>query len=236
MPQSTDDPSIDEGVAPAPDSQETPGLESGPDTGTPANDSPEVDFEQRYNDLRPEFDRRSQQLSQLEKFQQAVSGQLGPEAQAEALKAYGVELEDDASDVDEYDDDPDSRLERLEATIEEQQQQAAAQQAAEAEAEFLSEGIESLEEQEGREFSDQEIAILASVARANPTNEGLPDLRLAHQHLAELQKGLQARWLESKKAQRRPGSGIAADKAVDLDNDEDRVQFMADRLAAAEQD
>jgi hypothetical protein len=109
-------------------------------------------------------------------------------------------------------------------------------EAAEAEAEFLSEGIEALETNEGREFSEQEIAVLASVARANPTHEGLPDLVLAHQLLAELQKSSQARWIESKKSTRRPGSGIAADRAVDLDNDEDRVQFMADRLAAAEQD
>ena len=35
---------------------------------------------------------------------------------------------------------------------------------------------------------------------------------------------------------RRPGSGIAADKAADLDNDEARVQFIADRIAAADQD
>jgi hypothetical protein len=234
MPQHTEQPD-EADVTPAPDSQEIPGP-GGPEDGIPA-DSPEVNYEQRYNDLRPEFDRRSQQLSQLEQFQQAVSGQLGPEAQAEALKAYGVELEDDeAGDDFEYDDDPDSRLERIEAAMEEQQEQAYAAQAAEAEAEFLSEGIEALETNEGREFSEQEIAVLASVARANPTSEGLPDLVLAHQHLTELQKSSQARWIESKKSTRRPGSGIAADRAVDLDNDEDRVQFMADRLAAAEQD
>jgi hypothetical protein len=215
---------------------ETPGTTSGPEVGTPANDS-SVDYEQRYNDLRPEFDRRSQQLSQLEQFQQAVSGQLGPEAQAEALKAYGVELEDDVADDDEYEyDDPDSRLERIEAQIEAQQAAAEAAEAAEAEAEFLAEGIEALEGNEGRQFTDQEMVILASVARANPTPEGLPDLVLAHQHLTELQNGLKSQWIESKKAQRSPGSGIAADRAVDLDNDEDRVNFIADRLAAAEAD
>lgn len=227
-----------EGEVPAPHNEETPGIESGPeDNGIPAN-SPEIDFEQRYNDLRSEFDRRNQQYSQAEQFQMALSGQAGPEAQAEALRRYGIELEgDEADQFDELDEfDPDARIDRLEAMLE--QQQAAAEQEAfvEAETEYLTEGIEALEQSSGREFSDQEIAVLASVARANPDEQGLPDLQLAHAHLADLLKDRQSAWVESKKAARRPGSGIAADKAADLDNDEARVQFIADRIAAADQD
>ena len=224
-----------EGEVPAPQSEETPGIESGPENGTPA-ETPDIDFEQRYNDLRSEFDRRNQQYSEAEQLQAALSGAAGPEAQAQVLAAFGIELEGD-EDFDEFDDlgefDPDARIDRLEAMLEEQQMAAQEEAMAEAEVEYLTEGIEALEQGEGREFSDQEIAILASVARANPDANGVPDLEVAHAHLTELLNDRQSAWVQSKKA-KRPGSGIAADRAVDLDNEEARVQFMADRLAAAE--
>ena len=223
-----------EGEVPAPQSEETPGIESGPDNGTPA-ESPDIDFEQRYNDLRSEFDRRNQQYSEAEQLQAALSGAAGPEAQAQVLAAFGIELEgeeaDEFDDLDEF--DPDARIDRLEALLEEQQMAAQEEAMAEAEVEYLTEGIEALEQQEGREFSDQEIATLASIARANPDQNGVPDLEAAHAHLTELIQDRQSAWVQSKKA-KRPGSGIAAGRAVDLDNEEERVQFMADRLAAAE--
>jgi hypothetical protein len=227
-----------EGEVPAPQTEETPGPVSGPeDNGIPAN-SPEIDYEQRYSDLRSEFDRRNQQYSEAERLQVALSGQAGPDAQAQALRAFGIELDDEEADqfneLDEF--DPDARIDRLEAMLEEQQAAAEQEAYVEAETEFLTEGIESLEQSEGREFSDQEIAILASVARANPNENGVPDLQVAHAHLSELLQDRQSAWVESKKAARRPGSGIAAERAADLDNDEARVQFIADRIAAADAD
>jgi len=221
---------------PAPQNEETPGIESGPENGIPA-DSPEIDFEQRYNDLRSEFDRRNQQYSEAEQLQAALSGAAGPEAQAAILAQFGIELEDeDMEAFDELDEfDPDSRIDRLEAMLEEQQMAAQEEAMAEAEVDYLTDGIEALEQQEGREFSDQEIAILASVARANPDDNGAPNLEVAHAHLTELIQDRQSAWVNSKKA-KRPGSGVAAEKAADLDNEEARVQFMADRFAAAEDD
>lgn len=234
MPEET--PSVSE-ETPAPLNEETPGIESGPeDNGTPA-DSPEIDFEQRYNDLRSEFDRRNQQYSEAEQLQAALSGAAGPEVQAQVLAAFGIELEADEDmgfdELDEY--DPDARIDRLEAMLEEQAMAAQEEAMVEAEVDYLTENIEALEQQEGREFSDQEIAILASVARANPDANGVPDLGVAHAHLTELLNDRQSAWVNSKKA-KRPGSGVAAEKAADLDNEEARVQFMADRFAAADED
>ena len=213
------------------------GIPDAAPNGTPAQESEEVDYAQRYNDLRPEFDRRSQELAEMKQIQEALSGQAGPEAQAAALQRYGSELEaDEEPDEDEYYDDPDSRLERLEMTLEQQQAEAEAQQMAEAENEFLVEGIEALEGQEGREFSEDEIAVLASVARANRTETGAPDLAEAYEHLTAMKNSLQKEWVESKKANRQPGSGIAAQEAVDMSNPDERVKFMADRMEALSDD
>lgn len=222
-----------EGDEPAPGfEQEIPGYDEAADEGS-LDDSPEIDFEQRYNDLRPEFDRRSQALSQAEQMQEALSGLAGPEAQAQALRSLGIELEDDQEDDYYEDDDPDTRLDRLEQTIEQQQAMAEQQAYVEAEQEFLVEGIEALEQREGREFSEQEVAILASVARANRLENGTPDLSLAHDHLSDLLTERQKSWIESKRGGRKPGSGVAAGKAADLNDPEARVQFMADRIEAA---
>jgi len=232
-----DDVAPDEGEVPAPDtSQETPGSEVGPGVGTP-DETPDIDFEQRYNDLRSEFDRRNQHYSQAEELERALSGAAGPEAQAQALSAFGIELEDDELDDfgDELDEfDPDSRIDRLEAMLEEQAAAAEEQEMAEAEMEYLAESIDILENQEGREFSDQEIETLVSIARANPDQDGIPDMGLAHQQLNGLIEAQRSAWLDSKKSKRTPGSGVAAGKAVDLDNEEARVQWMADRIEAAE--
>jgi hypothetical protein len=191
---------------------ETPG-ESGPD-GIPA-ESPDVDYEQRYNDLRSEFDRRNQDYSQAEQLQAALSGQAGPEAQ----EPY----------------DADARIDRLEQTIEEQQAYAELAEVQEAEQDFLVDGIEALEQQAGREFSDQELAALTSIARSNRSETGVPDLALAYDHLTELEADRQQAWIESKRTGRVPGAGMAAEKAVDLDDPEKRVQFIADRMAAADE-
>ena len=225
----------DEGDEPAPGfEQEIPGYDETAEEGG-HDDSPDINFEQRYNDLRPEFDRRSQALSQAEQMQEALSGLAGPEAQAQALMSLGIELEDDQDD-DYESDDPDTRLERLEQTIEEQQAMAEQQAYVEAEQNFLVDGIEALEQREGREFSEQEVAILASVARANRLDDGTPDLSLANDHLTELLTERQKSWIESKRGGRRPGSGVAAGKAVDLNDPESRVQFMAERIEAADLD
>ena len=212
---------------------ETPG-ESGPD-GIPA-ESPDVDYEQRYNDLRSEFDRRNQDYSQAEQLQAALSGQAGPEAQEQVLAAYGIELEGDEPDV-EFDEpyDADARIDRLEQTIEEQQAYAELAEVQEAEQDFLVDGIEALEQRAGREFSDQELAALTSIARSNRSETGVPDLALAYDHLTELEADRQQAWIESKRTGRVPGAGMAAEKAVDLDDPEKRVQFIADRMAAADE-
>lgn len=227
----------DQGEVPAPVSQETPGSEVGPeDNGTP-DATPDIDFEQRYNDLRSEFDRRNQQYAEAEQLEAVLAGEAGPEAQAQALAAFGIELEGD-EEFDEFDDeldeyDPDARIDRLESFLEEQQMAAEEEAMAEAEQEYLAEGLGILEEQEGREFSDQELETLVSIAVANPDDQGVPDLAFAHQHLNDLIQDRQQAWVQSKRSGRVPGSGVAAEKAVDLNDEEARVQWMADRIEAA---
>lgn len=213
---------------------------SGPD-GTPAEGETHgenIDYEQRYNDLRPEFDRKSQEAAEYRQFQEALSGQSGPEAQQQALLALDIELEGDEDEDDsEYDDDdPDTRLERIEETLEQQKAEAEQHELVNQENEYLQEGIEVLEEEADREFSDQEIGILASVARANRTDSGYPDLALAYDQLTALSDQQQKAWIASKKTSRGPGTGTAAQEAVDLSDPDSRIQYAAQRIAELAED
>lgn len=221
---------------PAPESEAPGSPASGPDNGTPgaennAPDDDKVDYESRYNDLRPEFDRRGTELDQLRQFQQAVSGAAGPEAQAQAFAAIGLELDEGDNGDPDLNDDPDARMDQFEERLNEREAAEQQSQYEAAESQYLAEGIEILEEQAKREFSDEEIQALAAIARANPNDQGIPDLAFAHQQLEAYGNSLKKQWMESKQTGRQPGSGVPAIEQVDLDNDEARVDYMAKRLA-----
>lgn len=101
------------------ETQDTP-PEAAPEQGTPAKEpeEPTVDYEQRYNDLRPEFDRATQEREQHR--QEALAWQIlaGTDEydhdQIQAAADYlGVELADEEEETE--DEDPyDQRLSKLE--------------------------------------------------------------------------------------------------------------------------
>ena len=95
-----------------------------PDASTPDD----TDYEKRYNDLRPEYDRTNQ-------FVGALQGRYGAEAQAEALRqigdedtllgVLGYEPGDDDADEDDFEDEfRDPRVDQL-LELEQQREQEA---------------------------------------------------------------------------------------------------------------
>jgi hypothetical protein len=88
----------DDTTTPATDTVDT----SAPEEGhAPAGET--TDYEKRYNDLRSEFDRRNQTLSE---YEQTFQGLSDPETRAEILAQFGLEVEDDEEELDtpEYED------------------------------------------------------------------------------------------------------------------------------------
>jgi hypothetical protein len=67
---------------------------------TPQTTEPEIDYKKRYEDLRPEFDRTSQELAEWKRIKE------DDEARAEWLKSLGYEISaDEELDEDEIVDD-----------------------------------------------------------------------------------------------------------------------------------
>jgi hypothetical protein len=206
-----------------------PSAESAPEAveaGTRAEDA--IDWAKRYNDLRPEFDRAKQRLAELESFVESLSD---PETQAEALAAFGLEVEPE--DGEAYDDDELAALRReLEELKGLTQSQLEAQQAAEAEEAFidsLDRDLGGLQQEIGRELDDEEIDFIAGQAYAQALRGETPDVKSIWQTLEGIYAKRQRQWVESKKAPRVLG-GQSASKQPDLLNRKERLEYAARRL------
>lgn len=206
--------------------QDTPQDDSTPDTDQDTSDestdtTSEVDWSKRYNDLRPEYDRTTQQLSQYEEFFQTLQD---PESRAEALAALGLELEGD-EETEEDPDDYDSRFDRIESFLSQQEQ---AQQEAEVQelvGQLIEEQLEELDE--GNEFSDEYVQLLVNSAPED--DDGVPDLAQAHDLFQKEFESQREKWVKSKRAPQAP-SGGGAKHNPDLSDAEQRRDYILSRV------
>lgn len=218
-----------EEVTPAPEeTQDTPNV-AGP-AGTPGDQI--IDYEKRYSDLRPEFDRTKQELAQ---YQDLVNGLSSDDldTRARAAQALGLEfVQDDDEEAPELADNPlETRLEALERQIAEQaaaaeQQQFLERAQAHVDAQFQT--LPDLEE------ADKEW-VIARALELPANEEGLPDIQGAHKVLKEYEADLQKRWAASKKAPHVSPVGSQATSTPNLDDPNERRAYMAQMLEAANQ-
>lgn len=221
--------------------QPTGGEESFTDSYNP-NDVPEEArpaLEAAYKQLQSAYTSKTQTLAQerqeAEQAQQIIDALANPQSQADVLKHFGINLVDDSEDEELFagEPDPNQRIDQLEQQLAGQQQEQQAIQASEQELVYIASEIEALEKDQDEEFSAEEQQFLADIARANPAQNGAPDVKKAAQLLSGLYDQRQKAWIESKKAPRRPANGTPASKAADLTNPEERRRVMAEAADAA---
>lgn len=212
----------DEGLAPA--EQDTP-INAAPEEGKPAEEVPAGtdNWEQRYNDLRPEFDRRNALLT-------AAEGQQGPEAQAQALRQLGIEVQEEEAEAEPDPwEDPTERLEQRLTAQEERltQREEAEQQAhfAQLEDSYIKSTLGEIETKEGHKLSEAEARVVRNAALANRLDDGRPDLQGAFDDL----KGIRSAAAEEYRASKNtplPPVGSAGEEKLDTRNPEQRRAFM----------
>lgn len=228
----------------APPNEDTPEAPEGaaPEAeGTPAEES-QVDFEKRYNDLRPEFDRTRQQLSEYSTWAQDLAEPESPPDALHALgytdeeiaQAMGWDFEEDKTEGDEEYVDPEDRVAALEEYL---AQQREAQEAEKAEAEladleeaYLEQELGRLEEEHG-ELTEAEAEAIAGLAAAYPDENGLPDYQGAYETFTGATQASRQRYLDSKKAAS-IGRGTAGSEKVDMNDENERVKYAASILEA----
>jgi hypothetical protein len=130
--------------------------------------------------------------------------------------------------------DVETRLERIEREREEELQAGKEQEMEQALDDLADQSLERIEEEWGRELTEEEDFFVRQRAEASPGPDGLPDYESA----AALLKG----WLgrtEQQFAERRQDAGRGAaggrpgGKALDPTKEEDRIQLAAQAAEAA---
>jgi hypothetical protein len=216
----------DEGLAPEAETQDTP-INAAPEEGKPAEAPAGTDnWEQRYNDLRPEFDRRNALLT-------AAEGQQGPEAQAQALRQLGIEVqleEEEEEQPDPFEDPYEKRIGTLEqrlAAKEEAEQQAEADAT---EQRLVKDALTGFEKDGNVKLTDREKKIIENNALVNRFQFRSVDdlnaaLKGAYDDLVEVKKAAQEEYRTSKNTPL-PPVGSAGEEKLDTRNPEQRRAFM----------
>jgi len=205
-------------------------------TGAPADESTDSkptettdNYEQRYNDMRSEFDRRGTLLAQ-------ARGEHGPEAQVQALQQLGVNVQQEAEEQEDPFEDPEERNQREIAEIREQlQQREEAEEWAEfeqLEKGFVKETLGGLEGDENVKLSDKERTWIETQAKANRLESGEPNLKGAFDDLKGIKSAARDEYLASKKAPKAPAGAVGEEK-IDLSDKEKRNKWMAEQIGSA---
>ncbi len=193
----------------------------------------EINWQKRYEDLRPEWDRAKTQLSEFEQYQPLIQSlQNDPQGTIRALqKQFGV---DDEIDDDEFEDPGERALRMLQEQQETAQQQAEREQLDALEEQYVGEGIDALAQRDNIEPSEDEQTLIYALATNDAVRgeDGRPDVEWAYNAIQALKKEVREGYVASKKAPRIP-SGRPGEKSPDLSNDDERVSLMAEMIEAA---
>lgn len=227
-------PSEDAGAGQAPDLQGTP---------DPANQQvadqtqAEIDWQKRYGDLQPEYTRATQEAAQLRRereLYQAMVTSDDPDTRRQAAQELGYQLDDEPDDT-QYQDDPVARLEQQLEELRQQytgDRQQAQQQQRLAELEAVAEReMDSLGVPKGQEGNPIRDWIVSRAVALPPNDKGFPDIAAAHQEFEALMLAQKKSWAGTKRAPHISAVGQAGTQAPNLDDDQQRQAWMADRLA-----
>lgn len=222
--------------AAAPQVEDTPVVPeapAAPDTPTQP-ESPEVtDYKQRYEDLRPEFDRRNELLADIE-------GRNGPERQAQALSQHArIELEDEEAQEadDEFDlpPDPSEEIAAIKQELAERDEQAQAAEFDQLEVQYTEATVNALEDKEGIKLSDEayDLVVNYGLAHRDP-HDGKPDFEGGMKALKADREAARKEYAESKRSAALAPVGTEGEAKVNL-RDPDARRKVAVEAYEAEQ-
>jgi len=195
-------------------------------------------WQERYDSLRPEFDRKSQRLSE---FEQAVEGLRAedPDTRQAAAQFLGIEFAEDEDELDPFADPTEAlaqEIAAIKAELAQRNQSETQQQIEQRDVQVISHGLQQFRERLGRDLSEDEIKVLGDAAWSDRDEQGLPNIDAA---VAAYERALTAH--APKQRPRAPhisASGTQAEQTVRLDDPnltrQQRHDLMYERLQANE--
>lgn len=226
--------------------------DNAPDSGQGGSNGGDnaFDFEQGYNQLRPEYTRTTQELSaanqRLSEYEAFLEALSDPDRQGEALASLGFEMETGAEPADDEFVDPlESEVQNLRAVVEQLQQGRELEAATREEEElldvrdnYIGQFIDYIEDQTKMKFDAADEEVLGNLAVAMADADGVPDVQGAFNALygeSGLLERQRSQWIDSKMgAFTAPlGTTIPADKRPQ--GRAERIDFVDRRLQALDQ-
>lgn len=187
------------------------------------DEQPSVDYEQRYNDLRPQFDRHNQELAQYRQLVEGLSSD-DPHTRQAAAEALNIEFVDTDGDEDEYEDPIVQRLAAIDRRLTAREERERKTE----EDRFLNEATHKVESQLEAldvepEFRDW---ILTKALSMEKTPDGLPDIKAAHVQFNRMVNAMQKSWVKTKKGSPVSPVGTSGTQVPNLDDPTERLAWM----------
>jgi hypothetical protein len=218
----------------APETTDTPSPEADSQPGTPAIPEGFIEAD-RYKHLQADYTRSQQENAEYRQFVEALQD---PETGREALSALDW-LELAEPEQPSYDNPYEAELATLKAQLEQQGQQLsqmtqAQQQAAQraAEQSYFEHEFEGLQDAVGRQLGQQEVNHIIAYAKANPDDQGRPDVKAGWDSLKGLYESNFNETVEAKKRAPKAPAGQPGAAVPDLTTREGRLHAAAEKLAA----
>jgi hypothetical protein len=205
-----------------------------PDTSAPNGtpDTQTINWEQRYNDLRPKFDQTAQEAAQLRAERERL--QTDEDYQRQLLQQLGYEIEDPNQGAPDPTEDLRRQIAELSSwkenlTQEQLQAQQLQQINASVEEQFRSTAPEL--DPGTREWVETKALSMA------PRDDGMPDIQGAYKAFQDWELERQKQWRASKRrAPHITPGGQQGTSAPNLDDQQARRDWMASQLDALNAD
>lgn len=192
---------------------------------------PAIDWQKRYEDLRPEYDRTTQRASQYEQLVNALRDG-DPDTRAEAARLLDLEFVTEENDGS-FEDPSDEALTRV-AALEAQLAAQRDEQQSQAHLAHVETAVETqLDSIDGLDEGDKDWIVSRAISMP-PTSDGLPDIQAAHQELVARDEARLKQWAATKRAPSFSPGGQAGTQTPNLDNEAERVAWMTQRLAESQ--
>jgi hypothetical protein len=230
-----------------------------PEGGDNQQSSTELDYATAYNQLRPEYTRTTQRLSEYEQFFEALSD---PATQKEALEALGYTVDSGSDEsqqaqqqqtstsTDEWEDPLEKELEALRAEVttlrqrgELEDESKAQQEIIELRDEYIGDALDYIESETKSKFTPREEEVLGNLAIAMAGSDGVPDVPGAYQAIYGDDGVLTARQQQAQEQRKArpafaaPGGSSRGDGGLEKPKTRaERTHYIDERIRAMSQD
>lgn len=194
----------------------------------------EVDWQKRYADLQPEYTRAAQENAELKRQQELYELMIStddPDTRRQVAERLGYQLEEEPTPPPDPDEDPfvqyNERLGRIEQSLTAREQN----EQDEAYAAEVRQAVDIRLSALGLDKDDQDWVLAYAINALPVTQEGLPDIEQANRVFAEREVERQRKWAKGKRsAPHIAPNGQAATEVPNLDNRQERVDYMVRRM------